>query len=126
MKKEVHIIAAGEHFKVANDYDKKMKEEKNENKKIALRTIATQNYFYAGINAIEAILAGKDIHSFNHESRNRNMAENPGLVDDELYRLYNDVDRDLRNKVAYRGLNGEMYKRMKEFATKALDAIWTK
>ncbi len=123
MKKEVHIVAAKEHFKVAEDYNKRMKEEKEENKKIALRTVASQNYFYAGINAIEAILAGKDIHSFNHESRNRGIAENPGLFDDELYRVYNEVDRDIRNKVAYRGLNGKMYERMKKFATKAVNAI---
>lgn len=123
MRKEIHIIAAKEHFKVAGDYNKKMQEEKDENKKIALRTVASQNYFYAGVNAIETILTGKDVHSFNHESRNRNMAENPSLFDDELYRLYNDVDRDLRNKVAYRGLNGGMYERMKKFATKAIGAI---
>ena len=123
MKKEIHLIAAREHLKVASDYDKRMQQEKDASKKIALRTVASQNYFYAGINAIEVVLAGKDIHSFNHEGRNRNMAENPALFDDELYRLYNDVDRDLRNKVAYRGLNGEMYARMKKFAEKAVGAI---
>ena len=100
-----------------------MEEEKDKDKRIALRTVASQNYFYAGINAIEAIFAGKEIHSFNHENRNRNMAENPELFDDELYRLYNDADRDLRNKVAYKGLNGEMYKKVMEFATKAVEAI---
>lgn len=99
MKKETHVTAAKEHLKIGNDYDKKMKEEKNEQKKIGLRTVASQNYFYAGVNAIEAILSGKDIHSFNHESRNRNMAENPRLFDDGLYALYDEVDRDLRNKV---------------------------
>lgn len=123
MKKQIHLTAAKEHFKVAKGYDKEMSEEKDENNKIALRTVASQNYFYAGVNAIEAALAGKDIHSFNHESRNRNMAENPGLFDDELYRSYNEVDRDIRNKVAYRGLNGKMYERMKEFAAKAVNAI---
>ena len=55
-------MAAKEHFNVAESYDKKMQEEKDENKKIALRTVASQNYFYAGMNAIEAILAGKDTH----------------------------------------------------------------
>ena len=123
MKREIHITAAKEHFKVAEDYNKKMTKEKDEDKKNASRTVASQNYFYAGINAIEAIFAGKDIHSFNHESRNRNMAENPVLFDDELYRIYNDVDRDIRNKVAYRGLNGKMYERVKLFATKAVGAI---
>ena len=123
MKREIHLTAAKEHFKIASDYDKKMVGEKDENKKIGLRTVASQNYFYAGINAIEAVLAGKGVHSFSHESRNRNMAENPGLIDDELYRIYNEVDRDIRNKVAYRGLNGEMYKRMKSFGSKAVDAI---
>ena len=123
MKKGIHITAAKEHFKISEEYNNKMEEEKDENKRIALRTVASQNYFYAGINAIEAIFAGKEIHSFNHENRNRNMAENPDLFDDELYELYNDVDRDLRNKVAYRGLNGEMYKRVKEFDAKSVEAI---
>lgn len=126
MKKEIHITAAKEHLKVADDYDKKMMDEKDENKKIAFRTVASQNYFYAGINAIEAIFGGKDIHSFNHENRNRNMAENPDLFDDELYRLYNDVDRDLRNKVAYKGLNGRIYEKVKLFAVKAAGEIWIK
>ena len=62
MKKEIHLMAAKEHFNVAESYDKKMQEEKDENKKTALRTVASQNYFYAGMNAIEAILAGKDTH----------------------------------------------------------------
>jgi len=123
MRKEIHFIAAKEHFDIAKNYDKKMKEEKDENKKIALRTVASQNYFYAGINAIESILAGKDVHSFNHENRNRNVAENIGLFDDELYRLYNEVDRDIRNKVAYRGLNGKKYEKVKEFSSKAVGAI---
>lgn len=123
MKKEIHVTAAKEHFKVAEDYDKMMKEEKDMDKKVAFRTIASQNYFYAGTNAIEAIFAGKDVHSFNHENRNRNMAENVALFDDELYRIYNDVERDIRNKVAYRGLNGKMYERVKMFAKKAVDAI---
>ena len=126
MKKEIHITAAKEHFKVAEDYDKKMKEEKDEDKRVAFKTIASQNYFYAGINAIEAVFAGKDVHSFNHENRNRNMAENVALFDNNLYRSYNDVERDVRNKVAYRGLNGKMYERVKMFAKNSVEAIWTR
>lgn len=87
MKKEIHITAAKEHIKVADDYDSTTTKEKDENKKIALRIVASQNYFYAGINAFEAILAGKDIHSFNHENRNRNLTENPDLFDEGLFRL---------------------------------------
>ena len=49
--------------------------------------------------------------------------ENPDLFDNEVYGLYNDVDRDLRNKVAYRGLNGKMYDRMKLFATKSIGVL---
>lgn len=123
MKREVHLTAAKEHLKIADDCNKKMQDERDENKKIGLRTAASQNYFYAGINAIEAVLAGKGIHSFNHESRNRNMAENPQLFDEELYALYNEIDRDIRNKVAYKGLNGRRYEKMKEFAKRTSSAI---
>jgi hypothetical protein len=123
MKKEVHVTAALEHKNIADDFDKRMQAEKDGLKKIGLRTVATQNYFYAGINAIEAVLAAKDIHSFNHENRNRNMAENPELFDAEFYKLYNDIDRELRNRVAYRGMNGDNYKRMKDFATKAVGLL---
>ena len=52
------------------------------------------------------------------------MAENPVLFNDDLYRIYNEVDRDIRNKVAYRGINGKVYERVKLFAAKAIDAIW--
>lgn len=123
MKREIHVTAANEHFKLAEDYDIKISKEKDENKKIAFRTVASHNYFYAGINAIEAIFAGKEIHSYNHENRNRNMAENPEMFDDEIYRLYNEVDRDLRNKVAYRGFNGKMYEKVKLFAKKVVESI---
>lgn len=123
MKKETHVTAAKEHLKIADDYDEKMLKEKEEEKKIGLRTVASQNYFYAGINAIEAVLAGFGSHSFSHENRNRNIAENPSLFSDELYKLYDEVDRDLRNKVAYRGLNGDKYRRVKEFAQKFCELI---
>jgi len=119
MKREIHTTAAKEHLRVAEEYNAKTQTEKDENKRIAFRTVASHNYFYAGTNAIEATLAGKDTHSFNHENRNRNMMENPELFDDELYSLYNEVERDLRNKVAYRGNNGKMYEKLKRFAAKA-------
>lgn len=119
MKKEIHTIAYNEHLKIGDEYDKKVVLEKDENRKIALRIVALQNYFYAGINAIEASLANKDIHSFSHENRNRNMAENPQMFSDELYKLYNEIDRELRNKVAYRGFNGKNYEKIKEFAKTA-------
>lgn len=123
MKKEIHTIAAKEHLSIAIEYDEKMKTQKDANGKTALMTVASQNYFYAAINSVEAVLAGKDIHSFHHENRMRNMAENTELFDDELYSLYNDVERDIRNKVAYRGYNGELYKNIKDLAEKAIKAI---
>jgi len=123
MKTEIHTIAAKEHLKIAEEYDKKVQQEQDENRKIGLRIVASQNYFYAGINAIEANLSAKGIHSFNHENRNRNMAENPQLFNQGLYELYNDIDRDIRNKVAYRGLNGKKYLRMKIFAVKTAGAL---
>jgi len=79
MNAEIHTIAAKEHFETAEKYDEKIGEEKDENRKTALRTVASQNYFYAGINAIEPMLAKISTHSFNHENRNRNMAEHPEI-----------------------------------------------
>lgn len=116
MQKEVHETAAVEHLKIAEAYDEKTRAETEINRKTGLRTVASQNYFYSGINAVEAILAAKQAHSFNHESRARNMAENPGLFSRELYGAYTEIERNIRNKVAYRGTNGQMYDKIKEFA----------
>ncbi len=123
MKQEIHLIASKEHFKIATEYNNKMNTEQSINKKTALMTVAAQNYFYAGVNAIEALLAAVAVHSFNHNNRNRNIAEHPNIFDTETYKLYNEIDRNIRNKVAYRGRNGKMYAKVKLFATKLMEKL---
>ena len=121
MNEIIHKESAKEHFRIAKELDKKYTLEKNQNKKIAIRTVAAQNYFYARINVIEAILAIKELHSFNHENRARKVFENPDLFNEEILTLFNLVDRDIRNKIAYRGENGEKYKNIKKFAEKLIE-----
>lgn len=113
----IHTQAAKEHFAIAERLDTQNTEEKDANKKIALRTVAAQNYFYASVNSIEAIFAKKlEQHSFNHENRMRKMVENISLFSQEILALYEIVDRDLRNKVAYKGENGQKYETVKKLA----------
>ncbi len=113
----IHRIAAREHFATAERLDVEHNQEKENNKRIALRTVAAQNYFYASINAIECLFAEKiEQHSFNHENRMRKMIENPPLFSQEVLTLYELVDRDLRNKVAYKGENGQKYETVKKLA----------
>lgn len=117
MNEKIHRIAAKEHFAIAEKLDTELNQEKDLNRKIALRTVAAQNYFYASINAIERIFAEKlEQHSFNHENRMRKMIENISLFSQEIRTLYERVDRDLRNKVAYKGENGEKYESVKKLA----------
>ncbi len=112
-----HHIAAKEHFVIAERLDQEHGQEKDTNKKIALRTVAAQNYFYASVNAIECIFAEKlEQHSFSHENRMRKMVENISLFSQEILTLYELVDRDLRNKVAYKGENGQKYESVKKLA----------
>ncbi len=113
----IHAQAAKEHFSIAEKLDTQHSDETDTNKKIALRTVAAQNYFYASVNSIEAIFAKKlEQHSFNHENRMRKMVENISLFSQEVITLYELVDRDLRNKVAYKGENGQKYETVKKLA----------
>jgi D-hexose-6-phosphate mutarotase len=114
----IHKIAAQTHFDIAEQVHAEYEAEQNNEKKIALRTVSAQNYFYAAVNAIEKILAEKlEQHSFNHENRMRKIVENQSLFSQEIIALYELVDRDLRNKVAYRGENGKKYEAVKRLAT---------
>lgn len=124
MKYEIHIASAKEHLKVANEYDEKYKKEESPVIKTAFRIVAAQNYFYAAINAIEAVFAKeKGEHSFSHENRLRKLLEYKGLFSKELLMLYNEVDRADRNKVAYRGENGQRYLNIKSLALKTAGEI---
>jgi len=122
MEEKIHKGVAKEHFKIAEEYDKTFREDE-ENKKIN-RIVAAQNYFYSAINAIETIFARElKQHSFNHENRYRKVFENRNLFSDEIRGLFEAVDRDERNKVAYKGENGKMYENIKKLVKLLIDLI---
>ncbi len=113
----VHEKAAKIYLAVAEEHDKKINQEKDINEKKAIRIVAAQNYFYCSVNVIEAMLfRDKKQHSFSHENRSWKVKENVKLFTDEIVELYDEVDRDLRNKVAYRGNNGAMYEKIRKLA----------
>ncbi len=117
MEENIHKGVAKLHFKIAEESDKTFRNEKGEKEKKINRIVAAQNYFYSAINAIEAIFARElEQHSFNHENRYRKVFENRNLFSDEIIILFEKVDRDERNKVAYKGHNGKMYEDIKRLA----------
>lgn len=117
MEQNIHNLIAEEYFKIAEEKNKEYEKETNEDKKIALRIVAAQNYFYAAINIIEAVLAEKKgEHSFNHENRMSKLFEDRGLLGDEITDLYAEIERNQRNKVTYRGDNGAKYENIKKLA----------
>jgi hypothetical protein len=85
MQKEVHITAAKEHLKIGEEYDRKMNAETNPDKKTGLRTVASQNYFYAGINAVEAVLARKEENVGKQIMKNHAVMHNPELFWNSAY-----------------------------------------
>jgi len=124
MNFKIHSIAAKKHLEIAENFNTEYEKEKDTDTKIALRIIAAQNYFYAGINAIEAVLAReKAEHSFNHENRLRKVLENSNLFDEDILNLYPLIDRNERNAVAYRGEDGKKYQNIKEFARKSVSGL---
>lgn len=123
MNENVHRLAAQEYIKVARDYDKLCLEEKETDRKTALRVVAVQNYFYAAVNAIEAVLAKRSLHSFNHENRLAKLLEYSQDFDEAVVELYPLVERNERNKVTYRGENGNLYKNIKKVAEAAVGGI---
>jgi len=119
MKESVHRIAALKHFEIANRLDSDFEKEKNADTRTALMITAAQNFFYASTNAIESTLAKKNIHSFNHEDRLNKMLEHSELFDEEIIRSCMEPishGESYRSKVAYRGENGEKYKKLKQIA----------
>lgn len=114
MKNEVHLIAAKEHLKIAEEYNTRLNKA-TDSKKEALRTVAAQNYFYALTNFIEARLSEKDIHSHDHKSRMKNMLMQQNLFSTELIKGYDDVS-NIRGKVAYRAKNGRNYAKLRAVA----------
>lgn len=125
MKTEQHKTAAKKHFSIAQDIDKEIESESDEDKRLALMTVAAQNYFYAGTNAIEFVFSKlkNPIHSGTHNHRLKNVLNNSHLFkNNEIIVLCSDAD-NLRNSVAYRAVNGPKYKKMKKFAEVAMSEI---
>ncbi len=123
MDKKTHELIAKAHFDIAEKEHEKYENLNDEKQKTAARCVAAQNYFYSAINVIEALLASKELHSFNHENRSRKVLENTELFSDEMIELFDQVDRNIRNKVTYRGENGEKYKLMKRFSNLMIKEI---
>jgi len=111
MKKEVHIIAARGHLRIAEENDKKLEKSAGDESE-ALRTVAAQNFFYALTNFLEARLSEKDIHSHSHENRMKNTMMHQNLFSTDLIKGYDDVS-NIRGKVAYRAKNGKNYAKIK-------------
>ncbi|MAG08689.1 hypothetical protein CMO89_04395 [Candidatus Woesearchaeota archaeon] len=121
---EIHKEAAKSHLKVGEEFYKKMQEESDTNKKTANMIVSAQNYFYCSVNVIEYILfKEKKEHSFNHENRFRKVKEYFNIFPSEFAELYDKVDRDLRNKVAYRGENSEKFESLKKLAESAIKLL---
>lgn len=123
MDRKIHILIAKAHFGIAEGMHAKFKQETEADAKVAYRTVAAQNYFYAGISLLEAKLAEKELHSYSHENRARLVIENAGMFSKELRELFDLVDRNLRNAVAYRAQNGRKYEMLRKFALLAAEEI---
>ncbi|MFH1682971.1 MAG: hypothetical protein ABIA37_04195 [Candidatus Woesearchaeota archaeon] len=116
MEKKIHLRTAKVYFAVAEEKNEEYEQEKEEDKQIALRIVAAQNYFYCAVNLIEAILADKEEHSFSHDNRMSKMREYSNSFTKDVFELYDLVDRSQRNKVTYRGENGPKYENIKRLA----------
>lgn len=116
MEEKVHLWTAKLHFEIAEQKNKEYEVEKDQTKRTALRIVAAQNYFYAAINWIESFFARNKEHSFSHENRMSRVYESRPYFGEDIVSLYQEVERDQRNKVTYRGENGPKYENIKELA----------
>src|SRR3989344_7236352 len=114
MDKETHALIAVVHFDIAEEQHEQYLN-KDGKEKTAVRCVAAQNYFYSAINVIEAMLAEKELHSFSHEDRARKIIDNSGLFSKEVIEFFDQIDRNVRNRVAYRGENGKKYDLLRKF-----------
>ena len=97
------FLTAKLYFDIAEKADTDYQNEKDNDKRTALRVVAAQNYFYAAINAIEAVFARFEEHSYNHENRMSKIWERRSLFSEEVVQLYITIERDQRNKINYPG-----------------------
>lgn len=126
MKADEHKEIAKVYFDLAKSKDEEYETEEDPTKKKALMIVAAQNYFYGSINVIEFVLASMKTptHPFSHQDRMRKVMEfRLEFKNDKLVELFDKVERDIRNKVAYRGENGKHYKLVREFAKEAMNEL---
>lgn len=116
MEETIHLLAAEDYYQIAEEKNTIYEQEKVAQKRIALRVVAAQNYFYASINFLEAVLATLKEHSYNHENRLSKVLERRLILGEEIVQLYFLIERDQRNKVTYRGENGEKYDNIRKLA----------
>lgn len=116
MEEKIHLWAAKIYFEIAEKAHTDYEKEPDADKKVALRVVAAQNYFYAAVNWIESIFAKNKEHSFNHENRMSKILENRPLFSEEAISLYTEIERSQRNRVTYRGENGPKYDNIKKLA----------
>lgn len=125
---KAHKEASKEYYRIAKEIESKMEAEKDENNKTGLRMVAGQNYFYAGVEAIEGVLKENGISIADHQDRIRKIEQN--------YRLFKNADMLLlkhklltqeglnyRRAVAYRGENGKKFLTVKDFADTSLKEL---
>ena len=120
MDEKTHAGAAICFLKLAETADNSFTETGKKEWMIA----ASQNYFYAGINAIEAMLArGKTpMHPHSHESRSEAMSASSFFTSPEIHlHILVSSSSGSRIKTGYKGVNGENYKKLKEFASYFVD-----
>ena len=115
-------------LQLAKDTEAKMKSEQDAEKITALRMVAGQCYFYAGIEAIESVLLKTGITVEDHRDRIRKVEQNYRLFknpNDILtkHKILTQEGLNYRRRVAYRGENGNKFISLKEFAEIAQQEI---
>lgn len=121
-------LASKKFFQIAQTTEKEMGEEQEPEKKTALRMVSGQNYFYAGIEAVESILREAGTAVEDHRDRIQKVQQNYRLFknpDDILtkHKILTEEGLNYRRRVAYRGENGKKFITLKEFGELAQKEI---
>lgn len=117
MRAKRHLKIAKFFKQVAERVDNKMEEDEN------WIPVAAQNFFYAGIQSIEAILAKNHLHPTSHRETNRLMKDlvKKGVFKIKEVKMHASIRRGARTRVAYRGREGREYKKIISFAEHFLE-----
>ena len=102
--------------------------ETSEENRASIRKVSAQNYFYAGICAIEYLLKIKAkigvSQISNHREREKIMKRNHAIFKNKnLIFKYNQIITSIRIRTAYEGKNGNDFAIMKEFADICMDEL---